>query len=114
MLIREKLSGGRVFGTVPYLKSMRDLGQFRCRPLTMLVVSPVGDVFYPCLERGSFAGNLLETSELDSILDDGRRVHGPLPHCSVQCHSACALGFATVLDKPWAIAQEAWLALRST
>ncbi|MBI5534875.1 MAG: radical SAM protein [Deltaproteobacteria bacterium] len=114
MLIAEKRAARRVFGTVPYLERMRDLSRFRCRPLTMLVVSPIGDVFYPCLERGSFAGNLLDTPDLHALLEAGRREHGSLPTCDVQCHSACALGFATVLDKPWAVAQEAWLSLRAT
>jgi hypothetical protein len=108
-LISEKKQGQRVFGTVAYLEQMRDLVNYQCHPFTMLVVSPTGDVFYPCLELGHNAGNLLETTDLHAIRREGERRFGPQPDCGTQCHSACALGFATILERPSALIQESYL-----
>jgi MoaA/NifB/PqqE/SkfB family radical SAM enzyme len=112
-LIEDKRRGEDIYGTVPYLRAMRNLERFSCRPFTMLVVSPTGDVFYPCLEKGTFAGNLLHTEDLHALRREGHRRHGPQPHCGVQCHSACALGFATALGSPGVIAHEGYLQAKS-
>lgn len=105
-LIAEKRRGLPINGTLPYLTQMRDLSPFACRPSTMLAVSPTGDVFYPCLEIGKVAGNLLRTPDLHALRQRGLQLHGPEPDCPNQCHSACALGFATVLDQPTAMLGE--------
>jgi len=113
-LIKNKRAGRPVEGTIRYLEQMRDLGNFDCRPFTMLTVSPTGDVFYPCLELGNIAGNLLKdnpkgdskNSDLHTMRKEGLRKFGPQPQCGVQCHSACALGFATILNEPLALASE--------
>lgn len=111
-LIAEKKRGGRVYGTARSLCAMRDLGKFGCRPFTMLVVSPTGDVFYPCLEIGHFAGNLLENPDLHAIRRAGRDAFGPQPACDTRCHSACALGFSLALSEPMSLAHEVWCAAR--
>ena len=108
-LIEDKRRGENIHGTVPYLEAMRDLRKFACRPFTMLVVSPTGDVFYPCLERGTFAGNLLRNPDLHAIRREGERRHGPQPQCGTQCHSACALGFSTLLSEPRSVVLEGYL-----
>ncbi len=112
-LLEEKRRGGPVYGSVPYLETMRDLSKFDCRPFTMLVVSPTGEVFYPCLELGHHAGNLLEEEDLDRLLAEGQRRFGPQPACDTRCHSACALGFAQVIEHPLALASELVLEVRS-
>lgn len=99
-LVRQKRRGHPVYGSVSYLKSMRDLRSFRCRPSTMLTVTPTGDVLYPCLEIGHVAGNLLETPDLQAIGREGRERFGPPPDCRDRCHSACALGFAVAFGRP--------------
>lgn len=106
-LIAEKLRGAPVHGSVAYLEHMRDLTKFTCRPSTVLAISPPGDVFYPCLERGTIAGNLLAMPDLDRIRADGIRTHGPEPSCDTRCHSACALGFALMLNRPRTLLHEA-------
>ncbi|HYG35172.1 MAG TPA: radical SAM protein, partial [Clostridia bacterium] len=98
-LIAEKRKGGLIQGTVDYLKYMRDLEKFSCRPFTMLIVSSLGDVFYPCLELGQFAGNLLDEPNLHRLRQKGFERHGPQPDCDTRCHSACALGFSRLLEK---------------
>ncbi len=108
-LVAEKRAGGAVEGTVAYLEHLRDLRGFRCRPSTVLALSPSGDVFYPCLELGKVAGNLLAEPDLDAIRAQGRARFGQEPRCDVRCQSPCALGFALVLDRPWVILDEAWL-----
>lgn len=113
LLIREKQRGADIHGTVPYLESMRDLQKFRCRPFTMLVVSPRGQVFYPCLELGQFAGNLLDEPDLSVLYREGRRRYGPQPDCDTRCHSACALGFASLLSRPWSLVPEVWRQARA-
>jgi MoaA/NifB/PqqE/SkfB family radical SAM enzyme len=90
-LIAEKRRGGFIQGTVDYLEYMRDLRKFSCRPFTMLVVSPTGEVFYPCLELGQFAGNLLAQPDLHQLRQEGLKRFGPQPDCDTRCHSACAL-----------------------
>lgn len=111
-LIREKKRGGLIQGTVDYLEYMRDLRAFRCRPFTMVTVSPVGDVFYPCLELGQVAGNLFTEPNLHRLRQAGRTVHGPQPDCPAQCHSACALGFSRLLANPFSALHEGWLMTR--
>lgn len=106
-LIAEKKRGGSIQGTVDYLRYLRDLAQFACRPFTMLVVSPTGEVFYPCLERGQFAGNLLQEPDLHRLRQAGHARFGPQPDCGVCCHSACALGFSRLLSNPASLLHEA-------
>jgi hypothetical protein len=111
-LVRAKRAGAPIEGTVAYLEHLRDLAPFRCRPSTVLAVSPAGDVFYPCLELGHVAGNLLTEPDLDAIRAAGRARFGPEPRCDPRCQSPCALGFALLLARPWIIADEGWRALR--
>lgn len=108
-LIAEKKKGARIQGTVDYLEAMRDLRKFRCRPFTMITISPTGDVFYPCLEHGSVAGNLFAESNLHRLRQAGREKHGPQPDCGTQCHSACALGFSRLLENPISAVHEGYL-----
>jgi len=112
-LIAEKRKGGAIQGTVDYLCYMRDLRKFNYRPFTMLVVSPLGDVFYPCLELGQFAGNLLEQPDLHQLRQQGFTRFGPQPDCDTRCHSACALGFSRLLSNPFSLVHEAGLIARS-
>jgi MoaA/NifB/PqqE/SkfB family radical SAM enzyme len=111
-LIKEKKNGARIFGTVRYLEYMRDLQKFTCHPFTMLVVSPLGEVFYPCLEIGHFADNLLQTDDLHQLRQAGAQQFGPQPACDTRCHSACALGFALALHHPWSLVQEGYLIVK--
>jgi MoaA/NifB/PqqE/SkfB family radical SAM enzyme len=111
-LITEKRRAGHVQGTVGYLECLRDLRPFQCRPFTMLVVSPTGDVFYPCLEIGHVAGNLFEETDLHRLRRQGYARFGPQPNCGNQCHSACAAGFASLLSNPASLLHEGWLQIR--
>jgi MoaA/NifB/PqqE/SkfB family radical SAM enzyme len=108
-LIAQKRRGFPVNGSMAYLRAMRDLTRFRCRPSTVLAVAPNGDVFYPCLEIGKIAGNLLEQDSLHALRAQGLRRHGPEPTCGNQCQSACALGLALLLDRPWTMLSELYL-----
>ncbi len=108
-LIAEKKKGGSIQGTVDYLRYMRDLRKFACRPFTMLVVSPLGEVFYPCLELGQHVGNLLEQPDLHDLRQQGLERFGPQPDCDTRCHSACALGFSRLLANPLSLVHEAAL-----
>ncbi|HMA96130.1 MAG TPA: radical SAM protein [Polyangiaceae bacterium] len=110
-LIAEKLSGHKINGTVEYLEHMRDLRKFDCVPSATLAISPSGQVFYPCLEHGTMAGNLLEVPDLDRLRRQARVKLGSEPKCGVQCHSACALGFSLLLSKPWTAVREGYLQL---
>jgi MoaA/NifB/PqqE/SkfB family radical SAM enzyme len=110
-LVRRKRAGHPIEGTVAYLEHLRDLSPFTCRPSTVLAVSPSGDVFYPCLERGQAAGNLLTEPDLDVIRAAGRARFGPEPRCDPRCQSPCALGFALVLARPWIVLDEGFRTL---
>ena len=105
-LIAQKKKGGPVYGTPLYLRFMRDFRKFSCRPFTMLVVDPLGQVFYPCLEIGHAAGNILETADLHRLRQEAEGRFGPQPRCGNQCHSACALGFSLLLDRPGSYLEE--------
>jgi MoaA/NifB/PqqE/SkfB family radical SAM enzyme len=106
-LIERKKRGEPVYGTIPYLEHMRDLRKFTCRPFTMLVVSPSGDVYYPCLEIGHRPGNLLVTPNLHVLRRRGEARFGAQPDCDTRCQSACALGFAMAFDHPWSALKDA-------
>jgi len=112
-LIAEKKKGNRIQGTVDYLEYMRDLRKFSCHPFTMLVVSPTGEVFYPCLELGHFAGNLFDEPNLHRLRQAGCERFGPQPDCDARCHSACALGFSRALENPGSVLHEAALVARA-
>ncbi len=113
LLISEKRRGAKVSGSVAYLAAMRDLADFRCRPSTLVAVSPTGDVLYPCLEQGRSAGNILGTGDLHALRRQGRALFGGEPSCTGRCHSACALGFALALDRPWGAVTETASVLRA-
>jgi MoaA/NifB/PqqE/SkfB family radical SAM enzyme len=100
-LISEKRKNRYIFGTRLYLEHMRDLRGFECRPFAMLVVSPLGEVYYPCLELGNKADRLLEQTDLRKLRKQAEKRFGPQPVCDTQCHSACALGFSTLLNHPF-------------
>ncbi|MCP4214264.1 MAG: radical SAM protein [bacterium] len=100
-LIKEKQAGADIFGIPEYLEAMRDLGDFKCYPFTMLVVGPCGEVFYPCLEIGHNIGNIMEGKSLHKLRREGEKRFGPQPECGTQCHSACALGFSLLLKNPF-------------
>lgn len=106
-LISEKRKGGPVYGTTLYLRYMRDFLKFSCRPFTMLVVDPLGQIFYPCLEIGHEAGNILVTPDLHGLRQTAEERFGSQPACGNQCHSACALGFSLLLEQPASYIEEA-------
>ncbi len=112
-LLEEKKKGRAINGTPLYLQYMRDLKAFRCFPSATLAVSPVGEVFYPCLERGTKGGNLLQEPDLDRIRQQAIERFGPEPSCDNRCHSACALSFGLILGRPWSMAPEALIQLKS-
>lgn len=100
-LIHKKKNREPVFGTRSYLEYMRDFRDFRCYPFTMLVVGPSGEVFYPCLEIGHFAGNIMETKTLHRLRRRAAETFGPQPVCDNRCHSPCALGFSLLFKNPF-------------
>lgn len=112
LLIDEKRRGERIVGSVEYLEGLRDLAWFRCVPSTVLAVGPTGDVYYPCLEMGQVAGNLLDEPDLHAIRAQGRRRFGPEPTCDTQCHSACSLSFSVALTRPASVVGEALMTAR--
>jgi len=108
-LIRKKRSGGKIYGSIRYLQYMRDIRQFSCSPFTMLVVTPSGDVFYPCLEIGNKAGNILDYNSLHELRKRGEKLFGPQPSCDNRCQSACALGIFISLHYPLSIIEDVFL-----
>lgn len=99
-LIAEKRQHQRIFGSRQYLEHMRDFRSFRCHPFALLVVSPQGKVFYPCLELGHEAGDLLAEPDLHTLRRRARQTFGPQPACADCCHSACALGLSLAIEHP--------------
>jgi len=104
-LVLEKNKGRGIQATSKSLEWMRDLSLFECHPFTLVAVAPSGDVYYPCLEIGHRAGNILQNS-LHEIRTFGQNNFGPKPSCGNQCHSACALGFASILKHPTLLWEE--------
>lgn len=111
-LIAEKKRGEAVNGTVEYLEHMKELQPFTCIPSSTVAIQPNGDVFYPCLERGTVGGNLFAQPDLNAIRRQARGHLGSEPTCGNQCHSACALSFALLLGQPWSVIREGWLMAR--
>jgi MoaA/NifB/PqqE/SkfB family radical SAM enzyme len=113
LLIADKKQGRRIYGSVRYLQYMRDFTSFRCRPSTLLTVTPNGEVLYPCLEIGHGAGSLLGDQDLHQLRARAIARYGPEPDCDNRCHSACALGLALSLSHPASGLHELWLAIKS-
>lgn len=111
-LLEAKRKGKRIWATTKALEWMRDLPKIPCRPFTLVAIEPDGRVFYPCLERGTHAGSLLEEPDLHRLRLQGLASHGPQPDCPTQCHSACTLGFASILQHPSTLLSEAACGLR--
>jgi MoaA/NifB/PqqE/SkfB family radical SAM enzyme len=109
-LIAEKKKKGPVFGSQLYLEYLRDFKKFKCFPFTMLVVAPQGEVFYPCLEIGHPGGHIMANMSLHRLRQVAARQFGPQPACDIRCHSACALGFALLLQNPLSAIKENFLA----
>ena len=107
-LIAEKKKGRSIHGSTLYLRHMRDFSRFTCRPFTLLVVDPLGQVFYPCLELGNPAGNILDCEDLHTLRIQARERFGPQPQCDARCHSACALGLSLILERPLSLVEEAF------
>ncbi len=98
-LILEKKSNKNIYGTKKYLSYMGNLTNFDCAPFTMLVVSPEGEVYYPCLEIGNLVGNIKDFNNIHEMKQLGLEKFGAPPICANQCHSACALTFSLLLGK---------------
>ncbi len=111
-IIDEKKKGSKIYGTIPYLEYMKNIDSFECYPFTMLVVSPEGNVFYPCLELGNFAGNILNKNNLHKIREEGEKLFGPQPDCDNRCQSACSLSFFTLIKYPLSISQDFYLSTK--
>jgi MoaA/NifB/PqqE/SkfB family radical SAM enzyme len=99
-LIGQKKKGASIFGSRLYLEHMRDFRDFRCHPFTLLTVSPRGEIYYPCLEIGHRAANILEQPDLHGRRVAAQGAFGAPPACRSQCHSACSLGFSLMIEKP--------------
>lgn len=111
-IIGEKRKGEKIYGTTQYLEQMRDLRKFECNPFTMLVVAPDGGVFYPCLEIGHIAGNIMDFDSLHLIRSAGKKQFGLQPECDNRCQSACALGFSSLLKYPLSFLQDVLLDIK--
>ncbi|HPT48625.1 MAG TPA: radical SAM protein [Accumulibacter sp.] len=120
-LVDEKKRGQAIFGSTLYLEHMRDFRAFRCHPFAMLAVDPRGEIFFPCLEIGQMAGNILDHDDLHAVRraahknrvlpagfgtdnDTGSPNSGT--DCRASCHSACALGFSLAIEHPWSAAAD--------
>jgi hypothetical protein len=76
------------------------------------VVSPLGDVYYPCLEGGRVAGNLLQEPDLHRLRQKGMAQQGGDPGCRDQCHSACMVSASLLIQHPGDLLGEAWRRIR--
>ncbi len=112
-LIKEKLKGEKIFGTLLYLKYMRDFRKFTCRPLTLLSVSPTGEVFYPCFENGSKIRNITNEIDLHELRLRGNEIYKSQKLCDNSCYCSNALGFALALSYPWSVYSEIFEKFRS-
>jgi hypothetical protein len=112
-LLADQRRGVAIQGSPAYLRAMRDLTPFRCRPSTVLAVAPTGEVFYPCLEQGRLAGSLLTAPDLHHLRAHAKATLGAEPVCPNQCQSPCALGFSLLLEKPATVIEEGLTWVRS-
>lgn len=105
-LIRHKRQGRKVFATLKALEWMRDLADFPCHPSTLVAIAPDGSVMWPCLEIGKIGGNLFEEPDLNRLYAKAMSTLGAPPRCGNQCHSACSLGFSSILEHPSTLLRE--------
>ncbi|HOX52729.1 MAG TPA: hypothetical protein PKY05_14695, partial [Fibrobacteria bacterium] len=111
-LIEHKRKGRKIFATTKALEWMRDLAAFPCHPSTLVAIAPGGSVMWPCLEIGKVGGNLFLQPDLNALYAQAWEAHGGPPRCGNQCHSACSLGFSSILEHPSTLLREAFADIR--
>ncbi len=106
-----KRRGCDVAGSMLYNQGIRRFDDYRCQPTLLARVRPNGDLIYPCNKRDTAGGNLLQTADYGAAVEQGSRLHGPVPDCDNRCHAGCYMDFSLLVQKPWWLLHELYLAL---
>jgi len=107
-----KKAGCDILGTAGYLEGIKRFEDYRCLPTLLARVWPNGDLLYPCQKLHKVAGNLLKLGDYSKAIDEGRRRHGPLPHCDNRCHVGCYMDFSMCVQQPRLIIREVFHRLK--
>jgi MoaA/NifB/PqqE/SkfB family radical SAM enzyme len=99
-IINLKRKGAGIMGVRDYLEGIRDFKEFNCYPFLMPIIRPSGELYYPCMEKQTLAGNLLETKDYYQTLKKGREKWGPIPSCRNCCHIFCHMGLSLLQEHP--------------
>lgn len=105
-IIAAKKMNKPVFGSFPFLNTIRSYEPFDCFPTLTPHVYPNGDLFYPCEPAQKIAANLLEVGDYRKALRMGMEKHGPLPRCRNRCHKACYVEPSVLMKKPGTLLKE--------
>lgn len=99
-LIALKKKGVGILGVEDYLKGIRDFKDFKCYPFLMPTIRPSGELYYPCMEKQTLAGNLLEIGDYYRTMEAGRKQWGKTLSCHNCCHIFCHMGLSLLQQHP--------------
>jgi hypothetical protein len=110
-LIEEVIAAKRrkkpVLGSEKYLRTIHSFNRFDCYPTLTPRVYPNGDLFYPCLPRGTVAANILEEGSYKRALMKGIDLYGPLPiRCFCNHHMNCYIDPPHFVKNPFLAIRE--------
>jgi len=100
-VIAHKRSGTRVLGIEKYLRGIRDLSDYRCRPLLMPTIRPDGRMYYPCLESGTAPIDLLDSGDYRTAIKTLRHKQAAAV-CDRRCHIFCHMALSLLQRSPLA------------
>lgn len=107
--IELKGQGAPILGSMGFLKGLRDLSHFTCRPTLLMRVKPNGALLYPCNKLNLEGGNLLKLGSYQAAVEQGFRDHGGIPKCGTQCHEGCYMDISLAVERPSLMVQEIYL-----
>lgn len=88
-----------------YLKTIRNLSEFKCHPTTVPVLFPNGDIYFPCYELRTIAGNLNKAKSWDEVWQKGIEKYGfkDWKSCTNLCHLGCYIEPTMLIEHPMEI-----------
>jgi len=101
---------GAIQGTQLFLRRIRDLRKFHCRPTGILSITPTGEIINPCdyKYRGlpEHLGKISSDRSLRSMLEEQIDFKASFRGCDKNCLKACYAEPAMVIEDPWLAAAE--------
>lgn len=99
-IIAAKRRGVGVMGIAEYLQGIRDVTRFVCHPMLMPTIRPDGTLYYPCLEKGETAVNILHANGYEQALAVAQARRPSVSSCQDECHLFCHMALSLLQRHP--------------